>query len=251
VVRGMALDQPGKRKGTFMAPATIDRKLSGIVVTGRSTHRLPLPKEIARDARTYLAALVDEMNKSGEQRGYGQAAAQLTRHMQQISAALPDTLAGVRDRALMTLHFAVAGREHELSWLRVRDITEEVKAPYASRASICPVRSWRAWREAAGLTDPGGFAFVQLRPYTHQVTGQQLSPVAVGEALTRAGKRAGVSVRLTGHSRRRGLVTESQRAGHDQRYAEKQGGWKKGSKVVAQYREDADGWEKNALISVL
>ncbi|MFF4764247.1 hypothetical protein [Streptomyces sp. NPDC001292] len=82
----------------------------------------------------------------------------------------------------MTLHFAVAGREHELAWLRVRDVTEDpegrwlivdirvskvaprtVEVPYGSRAHLCPVRAWRRWKETAGLdADPNRFAYRRL-----------------------------------------------------------------------------------------
>lgn len=80
---------------------------------------------------------------------------------------------GIRDRALVLLHFAVADREHELAFNRVRDYADTpagiqadlrvlkvrprvVLVPYGSRSSICPVRAWQAWKEAAGLTNADG-----------------------------------------------------------------------------------------------
>ncbi|MFF3639097.1 hypothetical protein [Streptomyces sp. NPDC002250] len=45
--------------------------------------------------------------------------------MEKIAATLPDNRFGIRDLSLMTLHFAIAGREHELAHLRVRDIAED------------------------------------------------------------------------------------------------------------------------------
>lgn len=269
--------QDGRKRAdgrkTLKSPNSIDRHLTGVVVTGRRHYKLPLDTRIATEARACLKANVKEMQQLGEQRGDGQAPALLVRHMTVISGRLPDHLGGLRDRSLMTMHFAVAGREHELAWLRERDITEDpdgrgllvdirvsktaprkVKVLYASRASICPVRSWRAYREASGIgEDPDGFAYRRLHPRWNTVykDGSGLSPEAVGDVITRCGDLAGVDLRFTGHSPRRGLVTESQRAGHDDHVAEKQGGWAKGSKVMRSYREDDDGWEENALIGVM
>ncbi|MFD4996980.1 site-specific integrase [Streptomyces buecherae] len=262
--------QPGRSAGTFLAPNTIDRRLSGVVVSGRRQHKLPLPADIAEEARALLKAKVKEMEKAGEQRGRGQAPALLVRHMQRVAAALPDNLAGIRNLSIMTMHFAVAGREHELAWLRERDIQEdpedrglivdirvskvaprEVVVPYGSRASICPVRAWRKWKQAAGLDQADGFAYRRLHSRWHTVMSAGLSPEAVGDVITKCGELGELEIRPTGHSPRRGLVTESQRAGNDPRQAEKQGGWARGSKAMAGYREDDDRWEENALHGVL
>ncbi|MFB7751021.1 hypothetical protein ACFC18_15780 [Streptomyces sp. NPDC056121] len=92
-----------------------------------------------------------------------------------VLPACPDNLTGLLDRDLVLMHFAVAGRRHELAFNRVRDDAETsggiqaglrvsrvrpriVPVPYGSRPSVCPVRAWHAWKEAAGLTDPDGYA---------------------------------------------------------------------------------------------
>ncbi|WP_327328692.1 hypothetical protein OG735_41230 (plasmid) [Streptomyces sp. NBC_01210] len=127
-----------------------------------------------------------------------------------------------------------------------------VAVPFGSRPSLCPVRAWRRWKQEAGLDSaPDGFAFRQLHSRWKTVMEDGLEPESVGDVLTRIGEKAGLDIRPTGHSPRRGLVTESQRAGHDDRQAEKQGGWAKGSPVMRGYREDDDRWEENALIGVL
>ncbi|MFE7442239.1 hypothetical protein ACFU7X_17500, partial [Streptomyces chartreusis] len=83
---------------------------------------------------------------------------------------------GIRDRALVLMHVAVPGREHELAVNRVRDYVNTpagiqpdlrvfkirprtVAVCDGSRLSICPVRAWIAWKEAAGLDDPDGYAW--------------------------------------------------------------------------------------------
>jgi integrase len=78
----------------------------------------------------------------------------------------------MRDRALLLIGFAGALRRNELVGLDVADITEDdnglrlrlrrsktdqegetalVGVPYGSNPATCPVRAWRAWREAAAL----------------------------------------------------------------------------------------------------
>ena len=117
--------KPGRPPGKLTAPATIDRRLSGVVVTARRQLKLQLQDDIAEEARALLKAKVKQMEKAGETRGRGPAPALLVRHMEKIAATLPNNTFGVRDLSLMTLHFAIAGREHELAHLRVRDIAED------------------------------------------------------------------------------------------------------------------------------
>ena len=263
--------QPGYRPGLFLAPSTIDRRLSGVVVTARRQFKLQLAEDIAEEARALLKAKVKKMEKTGEVRGRGPAPALLVRHMEKIAASLPRGRRGIRDLSLMTLHFAIAGREHELAALRTRDITEDpegrglivdvrvskvaprtVEVPYGSRAHLCPVRAWRRWQETAGLdADPDNFAFRRLHNRWHTVMDAGLDAESIGDVLTRIGARAGLDIRPTGHSPRRGLVTESARAGNPDAVMVKQGGWAKGSKVMRGYREEDDGFTENALHGVL
>ncbi|MGY4983749.1 integrase [Streptomyces sp. 900105755] len=115
----------GRPPGKLTAPATIDRRLFGVVVTARRQLKLQLAEDIAEEARALLKAKVKQMEKAGEVRGRGPAPALLVRHMEKVAATLPNNTFGVRDLSLMTRHFAIAGREHELAHLRVRDITED------------------------------------------------------------------------------------------------------------------------------
>ncbi|WP_331720531.1 integrase (plasmid) [Streptomyces sp. NBC_00161] len=260
--------QPGWKAGTSLAPSTIDRRISGTVVSARQEHAVKLEEGVARLARNRLAQLVKEMEKSAEKRGRGQAAPLLVDHLVAISAACPDNLRGIRDRALVLMHFAVAGREHELAANRVRDYAltsagiqadlrvskvrpRVVPVPYGTRPSICPVRAWTAWKEAAELTDPDAPAWPRLHSRWNTVMESGLQPESVGDVITRAGARAGIQIRFTGHSPRRGLATSSRMKGHDQIVIAKQGGWAPHSKVLAGYLEVVDQWEDNALLGVL
>ncbi|MFF8432448.1 integrase [Streptomyces sp. NPDC016566] len=263
--------KPGHPPGKLTAPSTIDRRLSGVVVTARRQLKLQLAEDIAEEARALLKAKAKEMEKTGETRGRGPAPALLVRHMEKVAATLPRNRFGVRDLSLMTMHFAIAGREHELAWLRVRDITEDpegrglivdvrvskvsprkVEVPFGSRAHLCPVRAWRRWRQELGEdVDPDSFAYRAVHNRWKTVLQGGLDPETVGDVLTRIGARAQLDIRPTGHSPRRGLVTESSRAGNPDAVAEKQGGWAPGSKVMRRYREEDDGFKENALHGVL
>jgi hypothetical protein len=59
-----------------------------------------------------------------------------------------------------------------------------------------------------------------------------LDPETVRDVLTRIGNRAGLEIRLTGHSPRHSLVAESSRAGNPDHAMAQQGGWAPGSKVM-------------------
>ncbi|URZ99447.1 integrase [Streptomyces lydicamycinicus] len=260
--------QPGWKKGTFTAPSTIDRRLSGVVVTGRTDYKLALDRTVAARARRVLKAKVKQLQKTDEVRGRGPAPALLVARLRAALAAAPDTRLGIRDRAIVLLQFAITGREHEVAHLRLRDITEtehgleidvrvskisprKVKVPFGSRPSTCPVRAWRAWTEAAGLHDPDGLAFRALHPRWHTVMDAGLVP--------RSHRRRHHPAHLPGRPSRaahralprRGAAEESRRAGNDRKVIAKQGGWVPNSGVMEGYFEDADGWEENAMIGVL
>ncbi|MEV6296736.1 hypothetical protein AB0M41_41440 [Streptomyces sp. NPDC051896] len=169
----MAVDPARREKGACTAPSTIERRISGTVVSARAEHGVRLEDGVARLARNRLKQLVKEREENGETRGRGQAPPLLVEHLARISAACPDNLRGIRDRAMVLMHFAVAGREHELAFNRVRDYAEIPGGIQAdlrvSKVRLCIVpflygsgpRSARSepgrpWKEAAGLTDPDG-----------------------------------------------------------------------------------------------
>ncbi len=62
----------------------------------------------------------------------------------------------------------------------------------------------------------------------------------VGEAITAAGARAGITIHDTGHSVRAGLATEARRGGHDLTAIAAQRGWAPGSTVLFGYIRIAD-----------
>ncbi|HRF47551.1 MAG TPA: site-specific integrase [Anaerolineales bacterium] len=142
-------------------------------------------------------------------------------------AALPDSIAGVRDRAILLLGFACALRRSELVALDASDlllakaelrvtirrsktdqtgIGTEIIVP-AVGGELCPVQAVGAWLEAAEIT--GGPVF--RRVDRHGRVGQRrLSAQSVALIVKAAARRAGLDWRrLSGHSMRAGFATQA------------------------------------------
>jgi site-specific recombinase XerD len=143
---------------------------------------------------------------------------------------------GLRDRALLVVGFAGAFRRSELAALDVADVdwTDDglvvhirrskidqegegasVGLPYGSDPQTCPVRTLRAWLDAAGVAD--GPIFRSATPHG-QITDRRLPDEAVAHRLQRAARAAGLDAsRLAAHSLRVGLITSAAEAGVSER----------------------------------
>jgi len=266
--------QPGWKKNketgealVYAAPTTIDRRLAGVVVTARQRYGLKLDPDVASRARELLKRLKAEMEENNERRGVGQAPALLIEHLKKISDAQPDNLYGLRNRALILLQFAVAGREHEMAHLRLRDVVveegglvvtirvsktskREVHVPYGQRLSTCPARAYLVYTEAAGLDDPDDFVFKALHWRTLKPLPGGLDPKTIGALVTQCSEAAGCGVKHTGHSARHGFITEAVRKGTDRKVIARQTGHRDGSPTLEAYVQLGNPWEENALIGI-
>jgi site-specific recombinase XerD len=148
---------------------------------------------------------------------------------------LDASLAGVRDRALLLLGFAGAFRRSELVALDVADLSftargvevtirrsktdqegagRVVAIPLGSQAETCPVRSLRAWLEAAGIE--AGSIFRAVNRWGR--VGGRLADRDVACTVKRAAERAGLDpAAFSGHSLRAGLATSAALAGKSDR----------------------------------
>jgi hypothetical protein len=253
-------EQPGWR-GQKMAPSTIDGRLSGVVVIARERYKVPLDRGVTANARKLLAHLVKAMQKTGEKRGRGKANPFEPDHMHQALAKLPETPDGIRDRSINLVHFNVAGREHELSHLRVRDFIRigsrgmDVDLRVSKTApridfvehehsvpGMCAVCSTFEWFDVAGIADdPDGFAYRRCHArWKTPMLKHGLSPEAIGDVIERTGARVAGAPRVTGHSPRRGYAQAARDAGVDREKIAKQGGWVNGSKAMESYFDEAD-----------
>jgi integrase len=185
------------------------------------------------------------------------------------------TLRELRDVALVLLGFAVGARRSELVAIDLEDLrdrpeglqvavhrtktsdhTRPVSVPWATDASLCPVRATQALR--AGLAQRGIEHGPLFRRITrtdavlhHRLTGESVADVVAGLASS-----AGVPVPdgfagYSGHSLRRGFATEARRAGADPLRIARQGGWADNSASLARYLADVDQWADHPLAGVL
>lgn len=183
------------------------------------------------------------------QREHGQPADKkrplLTAELRRAVAALPDTLAGRRDRTLILIGFAAALRRSELAALEVarcdgggwieetsdglivhlaRTKTDQagvgvnVGIPYGADPSTCPVRVYRGWLKAAKLRTGPAFRAIDRN-------GRIRDGALSGQTVARIVKRAVEALALSegaspkeaarraagyaGHSLRAGLATSA------------------------------------------
>ncbi len=152
----------------------------------------------------------------------------LTADIRSIVASSPDSVLGTRDNALVLAGFAGAFRRSELAQMRVSDLSfnengvvvdlhysktdqegagRKVGIPFSENPETCPVRSLRAWLEAAKITDGPVFRRVDRNGFASR---RGLHKDSIGKILKRAAARAGMDVDpLGGHSLRAGCVTQA------------------------------------------
>lgn len=251
-------------RDTGKAVSTIERRVSGVLHHLRHECGVELSSADRDVVRTELKTITRTTAVARTNRGRGQAAALTVKDIRRISAQLPDTLAGARDRAMLLLGFGIAARRSELAALHVEDVqttpqglkvdvrwsktgARNVAVGYGTHELTCPVRAWIQWLTRAEITT--GPAFV---PVTRHDTLRKhgLSAEGVGDALTRRAAEAGIPGKITGHSLRSGMATESRRAGHDAVTIARQGGWSEGSRVLYRYMRTVDEWADNALVGI-
>ena len=205
--------------------STIERALAGIAWAQRS-RGFEWPK-----GHPAIAAVM-----GGIRRRHGVAPTQKTpvvdRELAALVATLDEDLAGLRDRALLTLGWFGAFRRSELVALTVADVVRvreglivavrrskgdqegrgaEKGIPYTSSPALCPVRALAAWLEAAGIVE--GPIFRAVDQHGH-VRAAALSDRSVALVVKRCAERAGFDPKaLGGHSLRAGFATTAAKKG--------------------------------------
>jgi site-specific recombinase XerD len=192
----------------------------------------------------------------------------LADQLKAMARALPTDLQGLRDRAMLLVGFAGAFRRSELVALNTGDVvfseegleitlrrsktdqdgaSHKIGVPYGSTAKACPVRSLRAWLDAASITN--GAVFRSVSP--DNVVGSRASDRAVARAVKRAAEHAGLDASLfAGHSLRAGLATTAAKAGKSERAIMKQTRHRS-TTMVRRYIRDADLFDDNAAAGLL
>jgi integrase len=145
--------------------------------------------------------------------------------------AQPETPAGLRNRALMSMQWSGAMRRSEVVALRVEDVDrgaaelqvmiERSKTDQEGRGLVkilsstkspacCPVRTLAAWLAASGIT--AGPIFRAIDRNGH-VRAEALSGFSVASIWKSAAAAVGMSIGdVSGHSARRGFITAAYRA---------------------------------------
>lgn len=223
---------------TTLKVVTLQRRLAAI----REQHAAA-----GFDLETSSSAFRDTWR--GIKRAHGQPAVKkrplMTVDLRRAVAILPDTLPGRRDRALILVGFAAALRRSELAGVEVarrdgaawieerpdglvvhlaRSKTDqqaegvEIGVPYGSNMETCPVRSYRAWINAADLTE--GPAFRPIDRYGH-IGSKAVTDRAVARIVQRTVEAAALAeghspeearrlaASYAGHSLRSGLATSA------------------------------------------
>ena len=245
-----------------VVPATIQRSLAAIAKAHRVAGH-PSP----RDAESVRAVLRGIGRTHGvAQTGVDPVCVDELRAM--VAALDVDTLAGLRDRALLLLGFAGAFRRSELVALEVADLAfcgdgltvtlrrskvdqegegEAVGLPYGAHAATCPVRTVRGWLDAAGIGDGPLFRSVDRHG---NVGSQAMAGRSVALIVKRAAEGAGLDpAGFSGHSLRAGLATSAAQAGKSERTIMRQGRWRSVT-TARRYIRDADLYRDNAAAGI-
>ena len=209
-----------------LLPASLRLALAAIVAQHRKAG-----VESPRDPKInlFMRGLHRTVGKAPKHRKAALTPAELRR----LTAALPKTLAGLRDRALFLLAFSTALRRVNVVDLRIEDLQRKddgvlvhvrhSKTDQEGRGhmiavhrgtNLCPIAALEAWLEAARLHS--GYLFRKVDRWGH-IGDSRLDPGTVARLLKRAAMRAGLDPehikRLAGHSFRSGHVTTAAKAG--------------------------------------
>jgi site-specific recombinase XerD len=175
---------------------------------------------------------------------------------------LPQSLRGLRDRALLLVGFAGGFRRSELAALDLMDVTDVeeglkvlikrsktdqeaagrvIGICFGSTPNTCPVRAYRAWVKASGIAEGPIF-----RQFHNQKMGDRaISPQTVALVVKRAAERVGLdSGELAGHSLRSGLATTAARNGVSEAAIMKQTGHRS-VQMVRRYIREAELFQDN------
>lgn len=168
--------------------------------------------------------------------------------LDKIQIACPDTLAGTRDAALLSVGYDTLCRSSELSWMRVKDVRLNCADIYIPRAKNDPFGDGRIalitrstcdlvkqWLERSQLKC--GALFRGL--HTASVSNRHLDTSSIRRIVKSAARRAGLheeAAALSGHSMRVGAAQDLMLAGYSELAIMNAGGWKN-SDVVARYVE--------------
>ena len=250
------------RNRLHLKPATLELDLVAISLAHKAAG-FPSPRE------DYLvrAAFAGIRRRRGTKQT--QKAPLLRDDLKKICAALPDSLRGKRDKALLLVGWASACRREELVALTRADVVfaprglivqlvrsktdqegaGQKKAIFKARnPDLCPVQALSDWLSASQIKR--GPLFRELNRHG-QVGEAALSGQSVALIIKRAVKDAGLSPEnYSGHSLRAGLATQAALDGKSERAIMRQTGHKSPA-MTRRYIRDAELWTDNVTEGLL
>ncbi len=240
--------------------ATLARRVAAISQAHQAADH-PSPTK-AQTVRQVAAGI--RRAKGTKQEGKAPA---VTDEVRLMVAAVPPTLLGARDRALLLLGFAGAFRRSELVALDVADVQQTrdglvvtigrsktdqegagrtVGIPYGGCPQSCPVRALQDWLAAAGIAQ--GPLFRGLK--NDGALRGRLSDKGVARVVQRRAAAVGLApTRYAGHSLRAGLATAAAAAGKSERAIMAQTGHKS-LPMVRKYIREGDLFRENAAANL-
>ncbi len=230
------------------SPSTLRRRLAGI----RKVHRLLRLENPVEDEEVLIAMRRALRNKPRRQK---QAHGLTSELRDKLLAACPDTLLGLRNRALICVGYDTLCRRSELVSLRIEDMAPlegGAMSILVRRAKNDPfgdgrygyltaqtVKTLEKWLDAAPVK--GGWLFRKISGQT--IGANALHPYTVNRIIKGAASAAGLEneiVRnLSGHSMRVGAAQDLMLDGEGLLSIMRAGGWKS-MNIVGRYVEHAE-----------
>ena len=191
----------------------------------------------------------------------------LIEDMRKIVELLPQSITGIRDKALLLIGFAGALRRAELASICLEDLTfpkegleilfkwsktggRSVLIPFGSNPMTCPIRALKDWLEMANITEGPIFRPInrhgQIQPV--QLTDRAIALIIkknkyLKQKIIEASDQEMLD--YSGHSLRAGFVTTAIQNGVPEHLIMNQTGHKK-SDTVKKYIRLTNKWKDNA-----
>lgn len=186
---------------------------------------------------------------------------------------LPNTLTGIRDKALLLVGFVSAMRRSKIAALAIRNLkfveegieiylnwsktgARDLVIPYGSNPMTCPVRALKVWLTKANITE--GAIFRSINKHGH-INNQPLTGAAIAlivkrnqyvqNKISEAVEKGEYVLSYAGHSLRAGFCTTAAIQGVPEHLIMAQAGHKK-SDTTKKYIRIANKWTDNAAIKI-
>jgi len=187
----------------------------------------------------------------------------LTDELRKMLSSLPDTLLGLRSKALLLIGFSGGFRRSELIGIQMEDLAFETQGvvillrksktdqdgvgykkaiPYGNFRETCPVLTLKEWLERSGITHGSVFRSVNKHG---KISESALSDKAVATIIKAAAAKVGLNPKeLSGHSLRVGFVTQATISGVSEHRIMQQTGHRSVA-IVRRYVRDSNLFRDN------